>query len=89
MARIVFTGNLQRHVHCPPLNVEGETLHEVLAAAFHAYNGARTYVLDEQGEIRKHVVVFIDGIMVKDRRTLSDVVSSTSEVYVMQALSGG
>jgi len=89
MARIVFTDNLQRHVHCPPLEVDGATLHEVLAAAFREYARAQAYVLDDQGAIRKHVVIFIDGVMVKDRRTLTDAVSPASEVYVMQALSGG
>lgn len=89
MARIVFTDNLQRHVACPPLTVEGHTLSEALAAAFRGNTRARAYVLDDQGEIRKHVVIFIDGVMVKDRRHLSDTVSSASEIYIMQALSGG
>ena len=89
MARVTFTDNLQRHVRCPPLEVGGGSLAEVLATVFREYERARGYVLDEQGALRKHVVIFIDGVMVKDRRTLTDVVSPTSEVYVMQALSGG
>lgn len=89
MARVTFTDNLQRHVRCPPLEVGGGSLAEVLAAVFREYERVRGYVLDEQGAIRKHVVIFIDGVMVKDRRTLTDAVSPTSEVYVMQALSGG
>jgi sulfur carrier protein ThiS len=39
--------------------------------------------------VRHHVVIFVDGTSVRDRRTLSDPVSSGSEIYVMQALSGG
>lgn len=89
MARVTFTDNLQRHVRCPPLEVGGGSLGEVLAAVFREYDRARGYVLDEQGAVRKHVVIFIDGVMVKDRRTLTDPVSPASEVYVMQALSGG
>lgn len=89
MATVVFTANLQRHVRCPPAEVNGATLREVLGAAFQINAQAQAYVLDEQGELRKHVVVFIDGVMAKDRRGLSDPVRPASEIYVMQALSGG
>lgn len=89
MARIVFTDNLQRHVACPPVDVTGDTLREVLDAALREHAGARGYVLDEQGAIRKHVAVFIDGVLARDRQTLTDAVPPTAVVYVMQALSGG
>src|SRR3569623_723520 len=89
MATVVFTANLQRHVHCPPAEVSGATLREVLGAAFRINAQAQAYVLDEQGELRKHVVVFIDGVMAKARRSLSDPVGPASEVYVMQAVAGG
>jgi hypothetical protein len=35
------------------------------------------------------VAVFVDGARVGDRRGLRDRVDPSSEVYVMQALSGG
>jgi sulfur carrier protein ThiS len=56
---------------------------------FAAQPQARGYVLDEQGHLRKHVVVFVDGQRVRDREQLSDPVRDSSEVYVMQALTGG
>lgn len=89
MANIVFTENLQRHVRCPPMEVSGATLRDVLEAAFAGNARARAYVLDEQGAVRKHIAIFIDGVFVQDRKTLRDAVSPASEVYVMQALSGG
>jgi sulfur carrier protein ThiS len=89
MATIVFTRNLQRHVECPPSTAEGATVRQVLESVFAANPRARGYILDDQGSLRKHVVVFIDGQMISDRVELSDAVKSTSEVYVMQALSGG
>jgi molybdopterin synthase sulfur carrier subunit len=46
-------------------------------------------VLDDRGELRHHMVVFIDGEMLRDRVNLTDPVRPESEVYVMQALSGG
>ena len=89
MPRVHFTQNLQRHVACPPCSVEGATLREVLDAAFATNPQARGYVLDDRGELRHHMVVFIDGDMLRDRAGLSDPVRPDAEVYVMQALSGG
>ena len=89
MARLAFTANLQRHVACPPVEVAGATVREVLEAAFSDNPRARGYVLDEHGALRHHMVIFVDGVAVSDRRTLSDAVDASSELYVMQALSGG
>lgn len=89
MPRVVFTGNLQRHISCPPCTVRGGTAREALDAAFELYPGSRGYVLDEHGALRAHMVVFVDGQAVSDRRGLSDAVDEDAEIFVMQALSGG
>ena len=89
MPRVVFTENLQRHVDCPPREVAGGTVREVLDAVFATNDRARGYVLDEHGSVRKHMIVFVNGEMVRDRAALSDPVKDDAEVYVMQALSGG
>jgi hypothetical protein len=89
MARVIFTRNIQRHVVCPPAEVAGGTVREVLDEVFAANERARGYVLDEQGALRKHMIVFIDGEQIRDRDQLSDAVPANAEVYVMQALSGG
>jgi len=89
MARVVFTPALSRHLECPPAEVEATSVREALDRVFAANPRARGYVLDEQGALRHHVVVFVDGQAVRDRRGLGEAVSATSEVYVMQALSGG
>ena len=89
MPRVVFTSNLQRHVNCPETQVAAGTVRTALAQVFADQPQARGYVLDEQGHLRKHVVVFVDGRRVQDRERLSDPVAESSEVYVMQALTGG
>lgn len=89
MPRVVFTSNLQRHVNCPETEVPAGTLRSVLARVFDEQPRARGYVLDEQGHLRKHVTVFIDGRRVRDRERLDEAVGKSSEVYVMQALTGG
>ena len=89
MARVVFTQNLQRHVACPPSDAPGTTVREVLDVVFERIPRLRGYVVDETGCLRKHMTIFVDGELVSDRRRLSDPVDSNSEIYVMQALSGG
>lgn len=89
MARVTFTRNLQRHVTAPALQVAGATVREVLDAVFARNDKLRGYVLDEQGELRKHMVIFVDGVQIEDRAGLTDPVPAAGEVYVMQALSGG
>lgn len=67
----------------------GETVEEVLSAILHDDDLLRGYVLDEQGRLRKHVNIYIDGELITDRLRLSDPVRPTSEIFVLQALSGG
>jgi hypothetical protein len=89
MAEVVFTKNLQRHVACPTVHAVGSTVREVLEAVFVANAQVRGYVLDDQGALRKHMVIFIDGKQIQDRTGLTDPVSAEAEIYIMQALSGG
>lgn len=89
MAQVVFTENLQRHLSCPPQQVEASTVREALDAVFAGRAEMRGYVLDDQGALRHHMAVFVDGEHIQDRRTLADPVKPNSEIYVMQALSGG
>ncbi len=89
MVRVVFTPNIQRHVDCPPCEVAGQTVREVLEAVFAGNARARGYVLDDRGGLRRHMVVFVEGDPVRDRECLSDPVPEGGEVSVFQALSGG
>lgn len=86
---VVFTKNLQRHVPCPPTEEPGHTVREVLDHVFAANPRLRGYVVDERGALRKHMSIFVDGELIRDRTTLGDTVGPQSEIYVMQALSGG
>src|SRR5688572_17716348 len=89
MARVTFTSNLQQHLAAPPVETSGGTVREVLDAVFRDNPKLRSYVLDDQGGVRKHMVVFVNGRAIGDRTKLSDPVPESAEVYVMQALSGG
>ena len=89
MPRIAFTPALERFFAVPSVDVEGRTLGESLAAVFESRPALRGYVLDDQGALRQHVAVYINGRSASDRVRLTDPVGSRDEIYVLQALSGG
>jgi hypothetical protein len=89
VATVRFTESIQRHVQCPTRQVAGATLRDVLDAYFADNERARGYVLDDQGALRKHMAIFIDGRQVRDRVALSDAVDADAVVDLIQSLSGG
>jgi sulfur-carrier protein len=89
MAKVHFTSNLRRHVDCPSMAAQGATVRVLLDQVFAAHPRLGTYVLDDQGHVRKHMRILVDGLAIKDLEKQSDAVRPTSEVWVMQALSGG
>jgi hypothetical protein len=89
MATVQFTPHLERFLSAPAGSAPGNTVGAVLAAILGANPKLKGYVLDDQGRIRKHVAVFVDNRLVEDREGLSDPVRDDSEIFVMQALSGG
>ena len=89
MARVTFTTNLRRHVDCPIVEAEGRTVREVLDIVFASNDRLRSYVLDDQAALRKHITILVDGQRLRDLEKLSDTVTPTTQIYILQALSGG
>lgn len=89
MVRVEFAPALQRHVRCPAVQTEAGCLRDAMGAAWKIAPGLRSYVLDEQGCVRRHVAVFINGQMLQDRNNLSRPLQASDSVYIAQALSGG
>ena len=89
MTSIRFTSNIHRHVSAPSFVVEAKTVGEALDRYFEQHPGVRGYVLDNQGAVRHHMLVLLNGMAIRDRAKLSDAVDSDSEIFVFQALSGG
>ena len=90
MPSVNFTQALKRfYPQLQTLELEVSTVAELIEAIEQKYPGLSNYLVDDQGSLRKHVNVFVDGQLIKDREHLLDVLQSNSEVYIMQALSGG
>ena len=69
--------------------VEASTVADVVRALEKIAPGIGFYLCDERGRLRMHVNIFVGDERIADRQKLSDAVSSSSVVFIMQALSGG
>lgn len=68
------------------VTADGSTVAEVLADLDRRYPGIRFRMVDEQGNLRDHMTVWLDGERCRD---LSTPLGTIDELVLMQALSGG
>ncbi len=68
------------------VEAEGSTLAELLQDLDRRHPGIRFRMVDEQGRVRRHMRVFVNGETAED---LGVAISESDEIVVMQALSGG
>ncbi len=65
------------------------TVGEALAALVAVHPGLRDRIQDEQGVVRTHVNVFVDGISIRDTGGLATPLAAGAEIRVLPAVSGG
>ncbi len=68
------------------VDADGATIGEVLEDLDRQFRGLRFRVVDEQGQLRQHMRIYVNQDMFRE---LSTPVQPTDEVTLMQALSGG
>jgi sulfur-carrier protein len=89
MAQMYFTSWLRDLAPDAPVAAPGTTVGEALAALLAERPQIRSYVLDEQGRLRKHVCIFADGNRLPREAALDHRIETNTTLHVMQALSGG
>lgn len=89
MAQIHFGSQLARLVECGSAHSAATDLQAAFDDILQQRARLKGYLLDEQGHLREHVAVFVDGQLVQDRQNLRVALRPDSEVYVLPALSGG
>jgi len=89
MPRVTLAPFLMNACPAPAGSVAGVTVRDALEQVFLVTPALRSYVLDDQGAVRKHVTIFLDGEPITDRVRQSDAAREESEIFLMQALSGG
>ena len=93
MACVEFTRHLHRFfpaiAKSPGLQIDATTIADLIAALEARFPGLSSYLINDDGSLRKHVVVFVDAKPIADRTQLTDKIEPESKVMIMQALSGG
>jgi hypothetical protein len=90
MVQVNFTSHLE--VFFPKIisqTIEANNLTDLLKKLNQIYPGITSYLLEDNGSIRKHVNIFLDGIALINKDDLSVSLENINEVFIMQALSGG
>jgi molybdopterin converting factor small subunit len=90
MPTVKFTYALKRFFPgLQEMEIESKSLPQTLDLIDKTHPGISAYIVDEQGMLRKHVNIFVNGSLIQDRKHLSDAIQDGDEIYIMQALSGG
>lgn len=71
------------------VSAEGSTLTEVLDSLDTSYPGIKGRVLDESGELRRFVNVYVDDDDVRFAEGLQTVIKDGGQVSIIPAVAGG
>ena len=84
--RVLIPGALLSYTGQNWVEAAGTTVADVIDDLEARYPGIRFRMIDEQGNIRRHMRMFFDGEMVLE---LSQALRDDGELLIVQALSGG
>ncbi len=66
-----------------------DTLRKALGGLWEQHLGLRDRVLNEQGDLRPHVNIFVDGENVRRNQFLDTTLSDGCEITILPSVSGG
>lgn len=90
MPKVSFTYALKRFFpDIRPQEVDADNVGDLLEELDRRFPGFKGYIVNDQGQLREHVNIFHNGTLIDDRTQLSDPLTPSSDIYIMQALSGG
>jgi len=90
MAQVHFTSALKRFFpNLTPTQIPATSVQNLIEDLETNYPGLKNYLLLDNGQLRQHVNIFINGELIQDTQHLSDALNPHDEVYILQALSGG
>jgi len=77
---------LRSYTQASVVDAEGATLAEALADLERRYPGFRFRMVNEQGELREHIRIFVNQ---RVAQSLTTAVESQDEIRIVMAISGG
>src|SRR5262245_45819512 len=84
--KVLIPSPLRPYTNAREVDADGRTVAEVLANLDARYPGIRFRMVDEQGKIRPHMRLFVNGTQEFD---LARALNETDDIAIVQALSGG
>jgi hypothetical protein len=89
MVQVHFTNHLRHVAPGGAVEAAGATIRAVMADVFARHPALKGYILDDQERLRVHIALFLDNEHVRGADALERAVKPDSELYILQALSGG
>jgi MoaD family protein len=72
-----------------PLNSSPVTVGEALNELWQLHVGLRDRVVNEQGQLRTHVNIFVNGENIRRQQLLDTPLSDRTEITILPSVSGG
>jgi molybdopterin converting factor small subunit len=85
MANVRLRGQLEKLAGGPDLQVEGDTVNDLLQALEREHSGLEGWILDERGVLRRHINVFVNGEPAEPESAVQD----ADKIEILPAISGG
>jgi len=71
------------------VNASPTTVGEALNELWKLHVGLRDRVVNEQGQLRTHVNIFVDGQNIRRKQLLDTPISGQTEITILPSVSGG
>jgi molybdopterin converting factor small subunit len=71
------------------VNSSPRTVGDALNELWQLHIGLRDRVVNEQGQLRTHVNIFVDGENIRRKQLLATPISSRTEITILPSVSGG
>ena len=71
------------------VNMEGATVGQIIDGLEKAYPGMGERLLDEQGEVKRFINIFVNGEEIRTLEGSSTPLSDSDEVSIVPAMAGG
>ena len=84
--KVLIPSPLHSYTGRAHVEASGATLAALLADLERRYPGIRFRMVDEQGELRPHMRIFVNR---RETRALATALGGGEEIHIFQALSGG
>ncbi len=84
--KVLIPGALRSYTRASHVDAVGDTLYALFDDLDHRYPGLRFRVVDEQGQLRPNMRIFVGGVGVRD---LGHALQADDFVALVLALSGG